>query len=280
MLADVCGRGSTSDRSCGEGGKMMRVRRLGLVGAVGVVIVGMWTWWSLVARFQQVPRSSEEQHPREGVPALRLSASEVDMGEVPSGSRREASLVLTNVGTAPVKISEIRTEGRFALVRAPLLPARIGPGVRVRVNVVFSSDRPGAAMDRLRIVSDAPSGTLVVPLRAVAVGDSMARAGGKRGRCCGTQASSLPDSIARVTGKRGVSSAARPVRATTRVLKNDGRASGIRLPLPEADPGALPVAWSLSELTAFLHGSASALQPVSDEVLLEVGGASRGGLRP
>lgn len=230
---------------------MMRVRRLGLVGVAVVVVAGMWTvrWWSFfpLDEFSEIARSSEERSHDVGTPALRLSASEVDFGEVPLGGVREASLLLTNVGTAPLRISEIRTEGRFWLVRAPLLPARIGPGVSVRVNVAFAPAGPGVASDWLQIASDAPSGMLSVPLRAVAVGNLAHKA----------------------EGKPATKSAARVAK---RALKSEGLTAEVRLPLPTADPGVLPVVRSLTELTSFLRAEdIGALQPVSDEASLEVG---------
>jgi len=239
---------------------MMRVRHLGLVGVAVLVVAGAWSagWWSFfpLDGLQEIARSSEEQSHGVGTPALELSASEVDFGEVPLGHVREASLVLTNVGTAPLRIAEIRTDGRFWLVRAPLLPARIGPGVRVRVNVAFAPEGPGIASDRLQIMSDAPSGMLSVPLRAVAVGHLVAKAEGKR--------------------------AARPmVRVAKRVLEGEELTARVQLPLPTADPGILPVARSLVELTSFLRAEdVGALQPISDEASLEVGGGARADLKP
>jgi|DewCreStandDraft_5_1066085.scaffolds.fasta_scaffold00065_135 hypothetical protein len=241
----------------------MRVRYLGLVGVAVLVVAGAWTvrWWSLfpLDGLQGIARSSEERSPDMGRPALRLSASEVDFGEVPIGSVREASLLLTNVGTAPLRISEIRTEGRFSLLRAPLLPARIGPGVSVRVNVAFAATGLGVTSDRLRIMSDAPSGVLSIPLRAVAVSSS--------------------DLLAK--GKPTVKSAKRPMRVARRAPERAAPMAEVRLPLPTADSGVLPVVRSLLELTSFLKAEdVGALQPISLEASLEVGSVSKADLKP
>ncbi|GBC81944.1 hypothetical protein HRbin10_01061 [bacterium HR10] len=269
----------------------MRVRRLVLVLIGGVVVMsaGILCLWG--GTFSGFPleglrggwsaRSFDEQPPRlgekRGVPALRLSPSDGDLGSVSCGSVREVSFVLTNVGTAPVKISEVRTEGAFAVARAPLLPARIGPGVSVRVNVTFAAEKPGAVTDQLRIVSDAPSGVLSVPLRAIAVGGGVL--------------------VARTDQTRGIHRvdrrlAKRPVRALVhretvraKALGESARRSEVRLPLPASDPVVLPVVHPISELASFLDGIGPlALDPASDEVSHELGkgaGMTKSGeLRP
>ncbi len=227
----------------------MRLRRLVLVVVGGAVLVSAARFWGVSGVFLEglrLPRarSSSESLARQeggrGTPAIRLSASAMDLGEVPCGEAKEGSLVLTNVGTAPLRISEIRTDGSFSLVRAPLLPARIGPGVSVRVSVAVVPERPGAVVDRLRIMSDAPSGVLMIPLRAVARGvlHEVAREQsvqlGKRGR-----------SLKRPAGMVE----AREVAAVVEL--SDSRE--VRLPLPISDACVLPVVQSLSELTSFLQ---------------------------
>ncbi|MCS6817223.1 MAG: hypothetical protein N0A16_09945 [Blastocatellia bacterium] len=241
----------------------MRVRHLALVGVAVVVVAGAWAvrWWSFFPLNGQIARSSGERSHAAGTPALQISASEIDFGAVPLGSVREASLLLTNVGTAPLRLVEIRTEGRFSLVRAPLLPARIGPGVGVRLNVAFAPAGPGAATDRLLIVSDAPSGVLSIPLRAVGMG--------------------MEKLVARFEEKPVTKPVGRLGSSAKRAPERELFTTEVRLPLPTADPGALPVARSLIELTSFLKAEdAGALQLISDEASLEVGGISKVDFRP
>ncbi|GBC77648.1 hypothetical protein HRbin08_01127 [bacterium HR08] len=258
----------------------MRVRRLVLVVIGGMVMMGAGILRLWGGAFSGFPleglrggwsaRSSDERllwrGEERGVPALRLSPSDGDLGTVSCGSARETSFVLTNVGTAPVKIFEVRTEGVFSVVRAPLLPARIGPGVSVRVNVAFAPEKPGRVADRLRIVSDAPSGVLSVPLRAIAVG-------------AGTLVAGTGQKLGRHRGDGRL--AKRPMRALAhrekvtvmaRAADESARRSEVRLPLPVSAPVALPVVHPISELTSFLEGMGPvALHPASDEASHELG---------
>jgi len=249
----------------------MRLRRFVLVVVGGAVLVSAVRfsgvsgilWEGL--RLPSARSSSESLVPPErGIPAIRSSASAMDLGEVPCGEAKEGSLVLTNVGTAPLKISEIRTDGPFSLVRTPLLPARIGPGVSVRVSVAVAPERPGVVSDWLRITSDAPSGVLMVPLRAVARGI-------------------LHDEVARghsVQLRERDRSPKRPIgvveaRAVAAVVER-AESREVQLPLPAPDAHVLPVVHSLSELTSFLQvetiGGLPLVQASPDETSSQGGG--------
>lgn len=255
----------------------MRVRRLVLVLIGGSVVMGAGILRLWGGAFSGFPleglrggwsaRSSDErllwQGEERGVPALRLSPSDGDLGSISCGSVKEISFVLTNVGTAPVKISEVRTEGVFAVARAPLLPARIGPGVSVRVNVAFAAEKPGAVADRLWIVSDAPSGVLSVPLRAIAVGGKAFVAG--NGQKPGKHRAD------RRLAKRPMRALAHREKVIVRTFGESAR-SEVRLPLPVSAPMELPVIHPISELTSFLERIGPlALHPASDEASHELG---------
>jgi hypothetical protein len=256
----------------------MRVQRLMLVGVGGGVLVsavlffgGSRVFWEGL-RLPDVRSSSDSESPvppERGIPAIRLSASAMDLGEVPCGEAREGSLVLTNVGTAPLRISEIRTEGPFSLVRTPLLPARIGPGVSVRVSVAVTPERPGAVSDWLRIMSDAPSGVLTVPLRAVARG--VLRDEGAREHS--VQLRERGRSLRRPTGRGAMGIVAASVKGA------DVRE--VTLPLPMSGVQGLPVVRSLPELTSFLQvetiGGLPLLHSSSDETSHEGGRSTSSG---
>jgi len=105
-------------------------------------------------------------------PGIALSVKRVDFGYVPIGiEEREFTVKLTNTGNAPLRISEIEVPpGPFLLSRCPVLPAVIGPGVRVTFGISLSPVTRGLASATAAIITNAPTGRVEIPLEAVVGG--------------------------------------------------------------------------------------------------------------
>ena len=98
-------------------------------------------------------------------PHLEVSPSALLLGIVEDGAR--GTVTVSNSGGADLILSTVETTGPFQLADAPALPATLAPGAEVPIEVVLSSDSPGAIEGVLRILSDDPSlPWATVPLRA------------------------------------------------------------------------------------------------------------------
>jgi len=103
--------------------------------------------------------------------AVTVSRSEADFGLIPVGEKSdEVSFTVTNVGKAPITLRAIEPRTRaFLIMRAPILPARIGSGVRVPFTVVFWPATPGALSDSVEVVTDATPEPVHIQVRGHAV---------------------------------------------------------------------------------------------------------------
>ncbi len=251
---------------------------VGVILLLGLSVVHFWgeelSGWPLEAlRWRKEVRSFSTPSPHHGAPSLEISARELDLGKVRCGERKEATIWLTNAGTAPLRIREIRTGGIFSIAQAPLLPARIGAGTSVRVVVAFAPMKPGPASDRIEIVSDSVAGSESVLLRAAAEGASVLLAQ----RDWGARRSSRADEKARRPNRvlaRGSSLAVARggIRVTPEadsepeeVLQIRRENEDIRLPFPLAGSEELPVVRSVAELISFLNIEGAGLVPLTPE---------------
>lgn len=96
-------------------------------------------------------------------PAVTLSGSIADFGTVGVGITSSAqSLTLTNSGNAPLNVNSVTTTGDFAATSN--CTASMAPSGSCTIQVTFSPTAAGARTGLLRIVNDATSGEVIIPL--------------------------------------------------------------------------------------------------------------------
>ena len=104
-------------------------------------------------------------------PALTLSDSSLNFGDVQMGSAAVEQLTLTSSGTAPVTISSAAIAGQnfqITSVQYPSgttgWPATLNPGQQVVLSITFSPDAAASFNGNLALTSDASGGAANVPL--------------------------------------------------------------------------------------------------------------------
>ncbi len=112
------------------------------------------------------------------VPALSLSPTSVDFGDVAAGSSADAVVTLQNGGGAPLTVSAFALDDPSAFVsvaQAPSLPAVIAPGASASVTVRYAPTQGLAGLDaELIVTSDDPAAaTATVPITGVTSGPGL-----------------------------------------------------------------------------------------------------------
>ena len=109
-------------------------------------------------------------------PALTLSDSSLNFGDVEMGSQAVQQLTLTSSGTAPVTISSATAAGQNFKISSATYPAGItgwpatlNPGQQVVLSITFSPDAAALFSGNLALTSDASGGTANVPLSGTGV---------------------------------------------------------------------------------------------------------------
>jgi hypothetical protein len=104
-------------------------------------------------------------------PALTLSDSSLNFGDVQMGSTGVQQLTLTSSGTAPATISSAVIAGQHFQITGVQYPAGISswpatlnPGQQVVLSISFSPDAASSFSGNLALTSDASGGTANVPL--------------------------------------------------------------------------------------------------------------------
>ncbi|HEX9732536.1 MAG TPA: choice-of-anchor D domain-containing protein [Thermoanaerobaculia bacterium] len=110
------------------------------------------------------PRLSGRGLPRRG--ALGLEPRRLDFGPQLAGAASvPATLTLTNAGTAPLSVRDLRVAGEaFAARAGDCAKGRLAPGERCTVEVVFQPAGEGDAAGVLEIAHDGGDGPARVPL--------------------------------------------------------------------------------------------------------------------
>jgi hypothetical protein len=83
-----------------------------------------------------------------GTPDLRIDPEVLDFGPVPVGALREGVLVATNLGSEPIVVHRVRTEGSFGTATRPM---RLAPGESQPILVSFRADSPGLSEGLLSV---------------------------------------------------------------------------------------------------------------------------------
>ena len=111
-------------------------------------------------------------------PKIKVSPSAVEFGSIPKGSTSTAvPMVVSNVGRAPLRITEIKVEGAqsadFRFEAFPELPKVLGAGQEFPINATFVPSADGPRRALLRFSSDDPA----MPSLAVSLTGNMSGAG-------------------------------------------------------------------------------------------------------
>ncbi len=92
-------------------------------------------------------------------PALELSQTSVDFGEIPAGYNKSVTVsgLIRNIGNAPLTVTDLRlSPSDFTLSNAPALPLTIAPGADQTLIVVATPASNGTVNGTLTIRSNAP----------------------------------------------------------------------------------------------------------------------------
>lgn len=96
-------------------------------------------------------------------PTVALSASGLDFGSQTVGtSSSPRSIVLTNMGNAPLLIAKIATAGEFAEANNCASPLPVGR--RCTINVTFTPSAKGLANGKLTVTDNGAGGSQIIPL--------------------------------------------------------------------------------------------------------------------
>ncbi|MFL6307459.1 MAG: beta strand repeat-containing protein [Candidatus Sulfotelmatobacter sp.] len=98
---------------------------------------------------QSIPQGSV------GSPALQLSATALQFGNVPIGGDAQQSLTMTSSGTAPLTISSLNAQGGAFSAQSPALPVTLQPGQALTLPVKFGPKASGGETGQLVIASNA-----------------------------------------------------------------------------------------------------------------------------
>jgi len=106
-------------------------------------------------------------------PDAHVPASKVSFGNVYTGESQRRSVSIQNLGTAPLTVTGITTDGADGLsMTLPILPSTVAPGGSIGVELVYAPTVGGTLVSDLAIATDDPDEpALVVPMsgRALAV---------------------------------------------------------------------------------------------------------------
>jgi len=98
-------------------------------------------------------------------PQISLSQSSINFGTVSVGSTGNSSLVISNLGSAPLTVSVIGVTGAGFAVSGVTTPATINPSSSATLGVTFTPAAASAASGSITITSNDPTNpTLAVPL--------------------------------------------------------------------------------------------------------------------
>jgi hypothetical protein len=95
-----------------------------------------------------------------GIPELMIDPDPLEYGAVTTYCEDKANVYLTNVGVAPLTVSEVSVMGaNFELGATPELPVVIAPGDAEPIQVLFTPASPHSFIGSIAVESDDPRGT-------------------------------------------------------------------------------------------------------------------------
>jgi hypothetical protein len=98
---------------------------------------------------------------------LNLNPASEDLGSVPVGGKQSARVTLTNVGAAPVHISQISANGDGFEISGNASSLTLNAGQNTAFTVAFAPHATGSASGTVTITSDASNPSLTMPLSAI-----------------------------------------------------------------------------------------------------------------
>ena len=99
------------------------------------------------------------------MPVLSLSTTSMGFADTPLGENSDqVSLVLTNIGTAPLEITELTLDSGYSIVAPPTLPFSLSIGSTLELMLFATPDTLGSNLGSLAIVSNAASSPNLVSL--------------------------------------------------------------------------------------------------------------------
>jgi len=100
---------------------------------------------------------------------LQASTASVSFGSVETGSSSTKQVVLTNTGTAAVKISSISVTGTGFSVNGITTPVTLNPSANATLNLVFLPTSSGSSTGSVTVTSNANGSPLTIPLSGTGV---------------------------------------------------------------------------------------------------------------
>jgi hypothetical protein len=103
------------------------------------------------------------------VPAIQVSSTSINFGNVVAGSTLSQALIIKNIGTATLNVSQITESGASFSISGFTLPLNLNAGQQTTITAAFLPTLVGAASGSISIVSNAPASPTSVSLSGTGI---------------------------------------------------------------------------------------------------------------
>ncbi len=101
-------------------------------------------------------------------PEIKFDVTTIDYGTIAKSSDGYRTFIFTNIGDAPLIVSDVRASCGCTIPEKPLEP--IMPGEKGKIKVHYDTNRVGAFQKNITIFSNAKTAEFVVFIKGVVVG--------------------------------------------------------------------------------------------------------------
>ncbi len=103
------------------------------------------------------------------VPAIQVSSTSINFGNVVAGSTLSQPLIIKNIGTATLNVSQITESGASFSISGFTLPLNLNAGQQTTITTAFLPTVAGPATGSISIVSNAPTSPTSVSLSGTGI---------------------------------------------------------------------------------------------------------------
>ena len=101
----------------------------------------------------------------QNTPVLKFEKTTIDYGKVKKGSDGNRTFVFTNIGDAPIIISDVKSSCGCTIPKKPLQP--IMPGEKGEIKVHYNTNIGGPFQKNIRIFSNAKRNIVEVHIKGI-----------------------------------------------------------------------------------------------------------------